>query len=265
MRFVSRAAWGARPPESRTGLAPTFGTTLHHEGPTLGDFPHTSCASKVRGIQAFHMDDRGWSDVAYTAIVCPHGYTFECRWVGVRTAANGTNVGNDTAYAVCYLGGIGDVMPAIARDELVSCFRFLDEQGGAGEGVNGHRDWKATECPGADRYAFIPELSARVDEAGTPPQPNLPPPAPITTKGSPGEEAWVRSDVQVNTDANGNGWRDTGIPFDKFRAVSVQGWDPPTLAYLAPRVEAHNANGQVRVSIQGAYGATQHMVYVAHI
>ena len=81
MNLVTRAQWGARPPRNRTPLNPT-GATAHWEGPHMGVFPHTACPSKVRGIQAFHMDSRGWSDIAYNAIVCPHGYVFEGRGPG---------------------------------------------------------------------------------------------------------------------------------------------------------------------------------------
>jgi hypothetical protein len=174
VKFVSRAAWGARPPEYRTGFTPSFGTTIHYEGPRMGSFPHASCAAKVRGIQAFHMDARGWSDGAYTAIVCPHGYVFEMRWIGARTGANGTNQGNDTAYAVCALIGQGDPMPAVMVEAIAELTAFLRDKGRAGSRVNGHRDWKPTACPGDPLYAEV--KAGRF--TGTPPKPPHPPPPP---------------------------------------------------------------------------------------
>jgi hypothetical protein len=108
MNLVTRAQWGARPRKGTpTPLNPT-GATAHWEGPHMGTFPHDQCDDKVRGIQAFHMDGRGWSDIAYNALVCPHGYVYEGRGPGVRSAANGTDAGNDADVAVCYLGGEGD-------------------------------------------------------------------------------------------------------------------------------------------------------------
>lgn len=106
--WVSRGAWQARAPRSVSHDIRPSQLACHWEGPHMGIFPHSSCPTKVRGIQAFHMDVRKWADIAYSHVVCPHGYVFEARGAGVRTAANGTNLGNDHAYAVCFLGGIDD-------------------------------------------------------------------------------------------------------------------------------------------------------------
>jgi hypothetical protein len=136
----------------------------------MGSFPHTSCASKVRGIQNFHMDGQGWSDIAYTALVCPHGFVFEGRWVGIRTAANGTTAGNDGWYAICYLGGEGDVFTSAAKRAFDAAFDYLDASGGAGPDENCHRDHKPTACPGDTICAWV--------RAGSTPPGSLPPPVP---------------------------------------------------------------------------------------
>lgn len=169
MRLVTRAEWRARPPRSRVAAVPGFGSTVHYEGPRMGTFDHSTCPSKVRGIQSFHMDTRKWSDLAYTALICPHGFTFEGRWVGIRNGANGTNPGNRDAYAVCCLIGVGDPLPDVMLDELVAVLAFLDVDGNAGPGVNGHRDWKPTACPGEPLYLELPELRReKLAAIGTP-------------------------------------------------------------------------------------------------
>lgn len=158
--FHSRAAWHARAPRSRTALRPTFGVTVHYEGVDLGAYSHDRCAGLVRGIQAFHMDQRGWVDIAYSCLVCRHGETWEGRWAGVRTAANGTNAGNDAALAVCALLGPNDQV----SDELVEGIAHaavMLRRAGTPSGVNGHRDWKPTACPDSDLYARIPAIRLR--------------------------------------------------------------------------------------------------------
>jgi hypothetical protein len=145
--FVTRAQWGARAPRSVTRLSGPRGVTWHYEGPPMGVFPHTACATKVRGIQAFHMDGRGWSDIAYTHLVCPHGVVFEGRGAGVRTAANGTNTGNSLSLAVCALLGVGDPHPLTLFFGLDAARRRL-MSAGTGAETWVHRDWKATACPG---------------------------------------------------------------------------------------------------------------------
>jgi hypothetical protein len=142
--LVTRAEWGARPPRSVTGLSAGI-TTSHWEGPHLGEFPHSSCASKVRGIQNFHMDTRGWADIAYNGVGCPHGYVFAGRGPGVRSAANGTTAGNNGAFAVCYLGGQGDPFTDDGARAMKAGGDWLTWPG---SGRNCHRDWTATECPG---------------------------------------------------------------------------------------------------------------------
>jgi hypothetical protein len=172
VHMVRRSEWGARPPRSQTTLRPTFGTTLHWEGPHMGAFDHSQCAAKVRVIQNFHMDnpDRRWSDIAYTALVCPHGWVFEGRWIGVRTAANGTTAGNNQAYAVCYLGGVGDLFTEAGKRAYNAVIFFLRVFGAAGSGVNCHRDWKPTQCPGDEICGWV-----RAGRPVAPPPPQPPP------------------------------------------------------------------------------------------
>src|SRR5262245_38770541 len=102
VKFVTREQWGARPPTAPYTAINSTVTTGHWEGPHMGTFGHDSCAPKVRGIQAYHMDNNGWSDIAYNGVACPHGYVFEGRGPGHRSAANGTNQGNAASAVICY-------------------------------------------------------------------------------------------------------------------------------------------------------------------
>lgn len=155
VKLITRSEWGARAPIDTTPITPSFGVTVHWEGPHMGEFAHSVCDDEVRGIQAYHMDSKGWDDIAYTAVACPHGYMYEGRWAGHRTAANGTETGNDTAYAICYLGGDGDPFTDAAKTAIRATADWLDIHGGAGSKRNGHRDWKPTECPGDTIYEWV--------------------------------------------------------------------------------------------------------------
>jgi hypothetical protein len=126
---------------------PVSSVTFHWEGPKLGVFDHPSCASKVRGIQNFHMDARDWADIAYNAVVCPHGYVFEGRWLGARSAAQGTNAGNNTSYAICGLWGQGDPFTDSGRMAYLECRAYFMANG-AGRGIHPHSYWHSTDCPG---------------------------------------------------------------------------------------------------------------------
>lgn len=145
----------------------------------MGEFTHDKCAGKVRAVQAFHMDSRGWADIAYSAVICPHGNVYEARWLKHRTAAQGTNDGNAYSYAICFLGGVDDPLTDAAKRAFKDCIRYFDEQG-AGSEIKLHRDWHATTCPGPVitdwRHAGLP-----LDPAPTPtPEPPTPVPTPPT-------------------------------------------------------------------------------------
>lgn len=147
MRLVTRAEWGAHPAASRSVIGKTDGVALHWNGPRLPLADHALCAAAVRRIQAFHMSTRKWADIAYTALVCPHGWVYEGRGVGTRTAANGTDEGNRHFYAVCYLGGEGDPLTSEAKSAIRDAVWWLQTTG-AGSEVRSHSDFKATTCPG---------------------------------------------------------------------------------------------------------------------
>jgi hypothetical protein len=145
--FVTRNAWGARAPRSRTSLDTSEGNTVHYEGPQMGAYSHDTCAAKVRGIQKYHMDTNGWADIAYSTITCRHGYVYEGRGYRVRTAANGTNTGNARSHAHCVMIGVGDDFPEEARDAMRKIVTDYEARG-SGTRRWVHKDWRATACPG---------------------------------------------------------------------------------------------------------------------
>lgn len=170
MKFVNREEWGARSASSSTSITPA-GVAVHWEGPHMGTPSHDRCAGIVQGFQSYHMDSNGWADIAYSAVVCPHGYVFEGRGPGHRTAANGSNDGNQRFYAVCFMGGEGDTFTDEAKDGINDAIDWL----GGGE-VNGHRDHTSTACPGDEIYAWVqaghPRASAQTEPEPAPdPQP----------------------------------------------------------------------------------------------
>ena len=160
MDLVTRAQWGARPPQQRTLLikAEQRGTAVHYSGSDADEqVDHRNCAGRVRGIQNFHMDGRGWSDIAYSFLVCKHGATFEGRGRGIRTAAQGTNAGNDGYHAVCFLGddtANRDDSTPTGRLALKQTIAFCNAWASV-DGVRPHSSFHSTGCPGDDLRAWI--------------------------------------------------------------------------------------------------------------
>ena len=159
MNLVSRRRWGARTPKCVSPLPPADITTLvfHYSAADADEqADHAKCAGRVRGIQTFHMDGRGWCDIAYSFVVCRHGYTFAGRGWDTRTAATGP--ANGFSLAVCFLGNDtparADVTPT-ARVELEAVARRFRARYGPAAHYKGHRDYMATTCPGDELYRFI--------------------------------------------------------------------------------------------------------------
>jgi hypothetical protein len=119
---------------------------------------HRNCAARVRGMQRFHMETRGWLDIAYNHVFCRHGYVFIGRGFGVRSAANGTNESNDHYFAICFLGddskGRADVTPEARRalEQLIHEYRRRYPRA---REVRPHSDFVATACPGDELRALI--------------------------------------------------------------------------------------------------------------
>lgn len=156
MRLVTRAQWGALSRTLPTNITPQHGgVTFHYVGSSAINDSHANCAARVRGIQSFHINGNGWTDIAYSLLVCQHGYVFVGRGVNRRTAANGTNSGNQNWYAVCFLVGGSQAPTALAVQAGRDAVAYLRVQGRAGRGINGHRDHLATSCPGTPAYGLV--------------------------------------------------------------------------------------------------------------
>lgn len=154
--IITRAQWGAVSPRGNgNAISPApKGFAVHWEGPKMGSKPHDLCDDIVRSIQAFHIHTRGWADIAYNFLVCPHGFIYEGRGLGKGSAANGTTAANLAYYAVCAMTGAGDpTTPAMLTAIQVTGDYLRAHK--TGPAVLGHRDLFATACPGPDLYAAV--------------------------------------------------------------------------------------------------------------
>lgn len=213
MRYITRSEWGARPPKGRSTIR-AQGVKVHYNGPGLNSLPadHNRCAPAVRGIQRYHMDSRGWWDLAYSHLCCPHGYVYEGRGVGTRTAANGTSVCNSNYEAV--MGLIGEGQPAY--DDLRRGIRDAvahHQAHGTGTHVGVHSDCKATACPGEPLRAWV--RAGLPAPGGEPPPPPPPPPddwrervmsKPVLRKSARGHEVRLLQTLLVAHGNRPGGW-----------------------------------------------------------
>ena len=155
MEIISRAGWGARPPRRRIGInVPTPELWLHHSaGSEFGD-------SGVRRIQNFHMDNRRWSDIAYSFVVDRFSLeVYEGRGAGIE---GGHTFGHNTvSHGICVMGDFEAAAPSTGLiQRLAQLVRFGHGQGWwPSQFTGGHRDVRATSCPGRNLYSRLGEIN----------------------------------------------------------------------------------------------------------
>ena len=183
---VSRAEWGADETK-RGGDAPSFAPVtkliVHHTVTTNAD---PDPAATVRAVYTFHTQVRGFNDIGYNWLVDAGGRVYEGRYsrpypAGERPTgedaagrgvigahAEGANTGS---VGVALLGNFATVPPApAAMVSLEAVLAWLadrhdiDPRGAraAFPNIAGHRDARATECPGDLLYARLPSLRKAV-------------------------------------------------------------------------------------------------------
>lgn len=211
--LITRAEWGARPARGAIGNINPEGVTVHYNGPAFGGFPwdHGRCAQMVRGTQAFHLDGRGWADIAYTACVCPHGFVFEGRGVRQRTAAQGTNEGNRRSLALMFLAGEGEPITEEAR---AAALWWANEVARVPLRW-AHRDWHSTACPGGTLAVWKAAGFPPPGLEGAAPTAPPPPPPPPTVTTPPPPALPVRATLR-----RGDRGRDVGILQLEMSAVA---------------------------------------------
>ena len=146
MDIITRAEWGARPPKYVNDISLSDGIFVHYTvTPTAPE------AQIVRNVQAYHMDTKGWSDIAYSFLVGQSGGIYEGR--GWGRAGGHTQGYNSTSHAVCWIGN--EETPTDAALESINA--VIEEHNRRyGRGfVLPHRAVNSTSCPGDKLAAWL--------------------------------------------------------------------------------------------------------------
>ncbi|MCW2904943.1 MAG: N-acetylmuramoyl-L-alanine amidase family 2 [Streptosporangiaceae bacterium] len=147
MKIESRSVFGWGP--SAAGYAnPKNGIACHYDGnnQSLAKKTHAACRDYWARTRKFHMgSSRGWADIGYSFMVCPHGIVLEGRGLNKQQAAQPG--GNSTWYSVTF--GSGDAEKP--TDAQVKAFRELRSwlRGkGVGSPIKPHSSFISTSCCG---------------------------------------------------------------------------------------------------------------------
>lgn len=162
MIIVTRKDWGAAGGRGRIIPIPVPWVVVHHTtnpafacGAALSD----ECAI-VRGIERHHVIEEEWAGIGYQWLIAvPSGHVFEGRGWGSEGAHCPGHNRDSVAIAFIADGRSDDLSPAaiesarslialgIAEGHIARDFELI-----------GHRDARATECPGDRIYSRLQEL-----------------------------------------------------------------------------------------------------------
>lgn len=143
LTIYPRSSWGARPPRSRSPLRNTTNGWFWH---WLGNgYPEQMSDEQIlQSVQRYHMDTKGWSDIAYSFAVGRDGDLFELR--GWDVAGGHTRGYNSTSMAICFLIGVGERPTPAMYNAAWNLTLSRPEM----RGPRPHRAVGQTTCPGDD-------------------------------------------------------------------------------------------------------------------
>ncbi len=166
---VSRSEWGARSGSGCSSNTDKYRMAIHHTVTPATSDP----ATRIRGIQSYHMDSNGWCDIGYHFLVSLDGRM----WEGRPLAQLGTHVGSNNTgnIGISYIGcfqssGCNDWRPFTPPDAMIEAGATLVREMSRIYGitvnatnVKGHRDHSGatTSCPGDNLHALLPEIRER--------------------------------------------------------------------------------------------------------
>ena len=175
--YNTRAEWGARVPKARAGLSSTVnGVFMHHTVTAIAP-----ADAIVRAVQNFHMDSRGWNDIAYSFLIdVVTGTIYEGRGIGI--AGGHTRGYNSSSHAICWIANTDEVNPSMkAKRAWLAVLHTIEQQYGRGP-RRGHQDVASTGCPGGFGYSWL-KAGFPVNDGTTP----APAPEPQPAPAPPGE------------------------------------------------------------------------------
>lgn len=157
--IISRNQWRAKAPKYRRTIAtPTDELWLHH----FASEHHGAVG--MRAIQQYHMDSKGWSDIAYSFCVDDNGDIYEGRGAGI--AGGHTKNRNSVSHAICLMGNFHQrPVPRSAMQSAAALAALGIDRGWWTGWTSGHRNapGASTSCPGDYAMRAFTDLRALTD------------------------------------------------------------------------------------------------------
>lgn len=179
LKLQKRSSFGWSGTAARSAH-PTNGLVVHFDGSVqkLASKKHDACVDYWKRTRKFHMGpERGWLDIGYSFMVCPHGYVLEGRGVNREQAAQPG--GNTTWYSCTFGSGPGEKPSDLQLQAFRDLRAWLRSEHGVGAAVTYHGKFISTDCPGSVLKAMVLNGSIiKGPVSSKPPKPSRTPPAP---------------------------------------------------------------------------------------
>ncbi|CAD7092428.1 unnamed protein product [Hermetia illucens] len=155
--LITRAQWGARTSKSVSKFSGQIPyVVIHHTYEPAVCLTTEDCIAAMQYIQDLHMDQNGWGDIGYSFAVGGDGEIYEGRgWNVVGAHAPGYN---SKSVGIVFIGDYRTDLPSFKM--LKAAVDFI--AAGVTTGLIapdykliGHRQAKATECPGDRLFSEI--------------------------------------------------------------------------------------------------------------
>ncbi len=182
---TKREAWGAARSSAARALPVVVGRgiTVHHTAGT-NRYSAAQVPAVLRGIERFHMRDRGWSDIGYNVLVDRFGRVWEGRYGGIGIPHKGAHASgvNTTYLGVAYIGDSSSApVPKAAVNSIVDIVAWtaarygfdpagtLTLDGRTSPVVPGHYQVgnTRTDCPGTHLRRRLPEIRRRAADGAS--------------------------------------------------------------------------------------------------
>jgi hypothetical protein len=160
--------------------------TVHHTDTPNND--SITMAARVRQIQSYHIDTRGWCDIGYHFLIGQDGKVYQGR-VETKVGAHAAN-DNTNNVGISFVGTYETTVPTTAvMDAGAKIIKALSTTYGIALNrtkIKGHRQVGTTEttCPGEALYTRLQTLIDKASAIGAAPAPTPPPATPPSTTTS---------------------------------------------------------------------------------
>ncbi len=132
----------------------------------------------LRGIYSYHANSKGWGDIGYHFIIDPYGNIYEGRAGGDYVIGGHVYCNNVGTIGVSLMGNFQETEPTDAQikalQKLLPQLALTYEldltateefHGKSLSNLVGHRDLRATACPGENMYSLLPDIRKAIENA----------------------------------------------------------------------------------------------------